>query len=257
MIRKVIGISAALVLLAVAVALVPQRGKAEDTERVLVVNGPKKPVPVSGSVGVSGSVNANVTNTPKVNVTNTPNVNVSALPAVQLAPGTNVGINGTPNVNVANTPTVKLAPGTNVGITGGLSIAPGTVLNVQNAVAVQPVGLGAVFTIHDGTSGSQLVDLLTVPDGKRFVLEDYSGHANLPIGQGLTLVPVHLGLGNEVDVTPAFTGTSAGGGDEFSWGRTARAYAEAGTTVSVGAQRSGTANDASVTVFISGYLVDL
>ena len=48
-----------------------------------MVNGPKKPLPITGVIGVNGPLN--------VNVTNTPNVNVNSLPAVQLAPGTLVG----------------------------------------------------------------------------------------------------------------------------------------------------------------------
>src|SRR4051812_41755274 len=47
MTRKVLGACGALVILALAVALVPQRGKASDIDNVLVVNGPKKPVPVT------------------------------------------------------------------------------------------------------------------------------------------------------------------------------------------------------------------
>src|SRR5438132_3775632 len=104
MLKKAMGIGGALLMLAAAVLVVPQRGKASDIDQVLVVNGPKKPVPVSlgagGSVAITGTVNANVT----------------ALPAVQLAGGTNVGITGTPNVNVANTPTVNLAAGSQVGV---------------------------------------------------------------------------------------------------------------------------------------------
>src|SRR5437868_11891473 len=104
MLRKVIAIGGVLVMLIAAVLVVPQRGKAADVDQVLVVNGPKKPVPVTGNIALSGTAN--------VNVTNTPNVNVTALPAVQLAGGTTVGINGTPNVNVTNTPSVSVAPGT-------------------------------------------------------------------------------------------------------------------------------------------------
>ena len=49
MVRKVIGASSALILLAVTVAVLPQRGKADDVDKVLVVNGPKRPVPVTGA----------------------------------------------------------------------------------------------------------------------------------------------------------------------------------------------------------------
>jgi hypothetical protein len=69
-----------LLALAAAVAMVPQRSKADDVDKVLVVNGAKKAVPVAGNVGITG------------------------LPAVQLAQGTTVVITGTPNANVANSP---------------------------------------------------------------------------------------------------------------------------------------------------------
>src|SRR5947209_8779235 len=47
MLKKTVGVAGALVMLVAAVLVVPQRGKADDVDKVLVVNGPKKPVPVT------------------------------------------------------------------------------------------------------------------------------------------------------------------------------------------------------------------
>lgn len=47
MFKKGIGVAGALVMLAAVVVVTPQRGKASDIDQVLVVNGSKKPVPVT------------------------------------------------------------------------------------------------------------------------------------------------------------------------------------------------------------------
>jgi hypothetical protein len=262
MVRKVIGASSALILLAVTVAVLPQRGKADDVDKVLVVNGPKKPVPVTGNVGVSGTANVNVTNQPTVslapgtgvgvsgtvnaNVTNTPNVNVTGLPAVQLAPGTNVGINGTPGVNVLNQPMVGLAPG--------------SILAATNADALQPVELDVAFSIPDNSDlGS--ANLFTVPAGKRFVLEDFSGEAL--IAPGDSLLSAEIGVGSpsvpvQVRAVPSLTGNFPQLMlDAFFFGRIARGYAEPGATVTATVLRDGTLGKGGVDVAISGYLVDM
>jgi hypothetical protein len=83
MLRSVVGVSGTLLALGAAVALVPQRGRASDVDPVLVVNGPKRPVPVT-LAGGTGSAN--------VNVVNQPTVNLSPDSSVGLAPGTLVGV---------------------------------------------------------------------------------------------------------------------------------------------------------------------
>jgi hypothetical protein len=221
----------------VIVAMLPQRGKADSTKDVVVVNGPSQPVPVSGSIGVSGTVNANVTNTP--------NVNVTALPAVQLAPGTSVGISGTPGVNVLNQPTVSLASGTVVGVT--------------NTSALQPVVLNTLVPLSPGQAGNN-ANAFTVPAGKRFVLEDISGSATLPTGQ--KLLDVALGVGGNpttfVDAPITFRGTAATGVvDVFQFGRPARGYAEAGYTTFASVERDSGTGNGSVFVTVIGYLVNL
>jgi len=237
MLRRAAGVAGTIVMLAAAVAVVPQRGKADSTKDVRVVNPLSQPVPVTGSVALGGTAN--------VNVTNTPDVNVASLPAVQLAAGTTVGINGTPNVNVANQPTVALAPGAIVG--------------ALNANALQPVRKQVEVQFNDGDEGGRVL-AYTVPAGKRFVLEDLSGNAFLPSGQKLVGVSFGLGDGPNtfVHLTPTPTGPDAiAPQDLFEFGRLARAYVEPGDTSFVDAARSSTSGIGGVFVTITGYLIDL
>jgi hypothetical protein len=234
MLRRAIGITGTIVMLAAAAVVVPQRSKADSTKDVLVVNAPNQPVPVSGNVAIGGTAN--------VDVTNTPNVNVASLPAVQLAAGTSVGISGTPNVNVANQPTVRLAPD--------------TVVAAVNANARQLVQTLFEMDIVGGKF-QNAATMYTVPPGKRFVLEDVSGHALLPTGQKLVIAELVLQDPPRITEFPvSFSGTTFGV-DWFLFGRTARGYANPGASVQAIAQRSDSSGDAQVIFNLSGYLVDL
>jgi hypothetical protein len=213
---------------------VPQRGTADSTKDVLVVNAANQPVPVSGNVAIGGTAN--------VNVINAPNVNVASLPAVQLATGTSVGISGTPNVNVANQPTV--------------SIAPGSVLAVSNGDALQPVLTSGKLFVVDGKAGAAGT-IFTVPDGKRFVLEDVSGSAIMPAGQSVNSIQI----GDEVTdmfVPVAFSGPYLiPGFDTYQFGRLARGYWGPGRHVEGIIERNSASGLGSVYFTLTGYLVDL
>jgi hypothetical protein len=74
--RRVIGISGALIAVAVAVSLAPQRGKASDIDNVLVVNGPKRPIPVT-LAGGAGTANVNIVNQPTVSLAPGVSVNIA------------------------------------------------------------------------------------------------------------------------------------------------------------------------------------
>ena len=162
---------------------------------------------------------------------------------VSLAEGTKVGINGTPAVNVANTPTVNLAPGTIVG--------------VRSESAPEPATFVSVFVLHEGERSIN-VPVFTVPAGKRFVLEDFSGNVDLPTGQ--QLFTVSLSVRNVEVVAPAtFVGTHDTPNvdfDVYAFGRPARLYANAGNTVNAQVVREETTGAASVAVSVIGYLVD-
>jgi hypothetical protein len=261
MLRRAVGIAGTIVMLAAAVVVLPQRGKASDIDNVLVVNGPRRPVPVTGNVALSGTASVNVANQPTVslapgtsvgvqgtvnaNVTNTPNVNITGLPAVQLAAGASVGINGTPNVNIANQPTVSIASGAGVG--------------VRNEDALQPVSVNAVGTF---TNSSPInLDVFTVPAGKRFVLEDISGEADMTSGQRIGEL-VLRGSSSRHEVyagPPVFIGTQFGpsGSDVFEFARLARAYFEPGEDVTATAFELGSVSNGQVAIDVHGYLVDL
>jgi hypothetical protein len=243
MLRKVAGLTGGFVMLVAALAILPQRGKADDVDKVLVVNGPKKPVPVTGNVALAGPVDVNVTNTPSVNVTNTPSVNVTNTP--------NVNVTNTPNVNVTGLPAVQLAAGTSVGL------APGTVVGAVDANAHQAVQKLDQFTIPANIT-SLVVTAYTVPAGKRFVLEDFSGSALVPTGQKVTIAGIVAnGASQAMEAVPSFVGPAGGGFDTFVWGRLARVYAEPSTNVQVVVGRNPNADTADVFYALSGYLVDL
>jgi hypothetical protein len=235
MLRKAVGIAGTMVMLAAAAVVVPQRGTADSTKDVLVVNAPSQPVPVTGNVSLGGTAN--------VNVTNTPNVNIVSLPAVQLAAGTNVGISGTPNVNVANQPTVTLAPGVVVG--------------VRDEGARNPFQRITDILLPDGAIGNG-VDLFTVPAGKRFVLDDISGIARLPIGEKLASAYIQFKDSLvEIQAPIAFSGTGPLSEDIYEFGRQARAYGNPGETVAADVARSDASGPASAVFTITGHLVDL
>jgi hypothetical protein len=274
MLRRAFGIVGMLLALAAAVVVVPQRGKADDIDKVLVVNGAKKPVPVTGNIGITG----------------TPNVNVTGLPAVQLAGGTTVGIDGTPNVKVVNSPlpvslqgnasfsgdvivvnspTVHLAPGGTVGVAGtpnvnvtglpAVQLAGDTIVGARNADALQSMQPGEFqTTIQDGNYEQSTI-AFTVPAGKLFVLEDFSGRAFLPFGGKLldARVVATTQASNLAYAVPTFSGTDEKGNGEWVFGRLARCYGAAGTPVLVSAHRDINSGNAEVLFNISGYLVDL
>jgi hypothetical protein len=217
MLRRAIGIAAALVMLAAAVVVVPQRGTADNNKDVLVVNGPNQPVPVK-------------------------------LPA-----GTNVGIDGTPNVNVANTPTVNLAPGANVGITGPLSLAPGTLVDTRIVNdAAQPLEVQVELRIPAGQLVAQ-TDAVTVPPGKRFILEDVSGSAIFPDDHMVTdaylTLPNGQGIAPEIDFVPTPTASGV-----FTFGRAVRGYTD--TKVIAHARRDTIAGEVAAYFTIAGHFVD-
>jgi hypothetical protein len=182
MLRRAAGIAATIALLATAVVIVPQRGKADDVDRVLVVNGPKKPVPVS------------------------------------------------------------LSSGADVSVRNGDALEP-----FQTTVEI-PLNSGSI----DGDTTA-----LTVPAGKRFVLEEISGFALLPSGEKLVDARVRLANAHLLLAAPVNFSGPQEGQDEFQWGRLARAYANPGEQVVVALGRSSTTGDGGAFFTISGYLVDL
>jgi hypothetical protein len=104
---------------------------------------------------------------------------------------------------------------------------------------------------------------VTVPTGKRLVIEYASLRAQLPVGQRLGFqVETRLnGFDGFHSVPTTFLGGFNGVGgpdDEVVAGQDVRLYADPGTTVAVILRRlDGTTDPASVFPVISGHLVDL
>jgi hypothetical protein len=207
-------------------------GNGPPPQDVLVVNTPSQPVPTAaqGTTAVTGNVG--ITGTPNVNVTNSPTVQ-----AQQSGPWT-VGISGTPTVNIGNSPTVQVASSAS---------NPVFVRDVNNAV--QP------FHITLETAG---VNTFLVPAGKRLVIEDVSGYAQVPTQQrGFFIVFTKI-AGDVVftsHIIPAtYSFTYLGAVDYLIANEQVRIYADPNTLVV--AQTSFNLGGAAF-ITISGYFVNV
>jgi hypothetical protein len=174
-------------------------------------------------------------------------VNVVNSPTVHLAPGGTVGIAGTPNVNVTGLPAVQLAGGTIVG--------------ARNADALQFVQVGQAGIARSPGSAIASATLFTVPQGKVFVMEEFSGSALL--GGTKLLSAFVAGLSSpgpgatHIYAVPTFTGVRADGLDVWNWGRLARVYALPNADVHGVGECDSSGGTAVLEFNISGYLVDV
>jgi hypothetical protein len=115
------------------------------------------PVPVSGTVGISGQpVGVNVANTPNVNIANTPSVSIANSPSVNI---------GSP-VTVGN-------PATNPVLTSEAGKAP---YSATCAGAGQIQGRCAIASCT-----------FTVPAGRRLVIQSLTGDANMSVTDTLLI----------------------------------------------------------------------
>ena len=129
----------------------------------------------------------------------------------------NVGINGTPSVQLANN-------------------SPSNPVSVRdvNDPASQPFQRELVAGINTGEFAAS--DSLTVPAGKRLVLEFASETANLPAGQHMwiRIQTTTNGSTNQFTLTPSFLCACGAGGSDFLQGnQELKLYADPGSTVSV------------------------
>lgn len=189
-------------------------------------------------------------------------INPASQPVPTAAQGTTT-IAG--SVSVANTPTVTFAPGASVGIDpasntvqlANTAASPVPVVNINDAG--QPFQAGASIT-QAGTNVS-LLDIATVPTGKRLVIEFISATGQVPVGQHVELMEINTvtdpfgGLTHQLLVhaqPPAVIGDSL-----FRANQQLRLYANAGSQVKALFRRSSNAGNGVFVVTISGYLVDV
>ncbi len=194
--------------------LLPGGGGAKD---VLVVNTAAQPIPVTGSVGITGTANVNVANSPTVK-------------AQQSGPWT-VGISGTANVQVIS------------------SVSnPVYVRDVNNAL--QP--FTQEFDLAVASNALTAVSSFTVPAGRRLVIENVSAEAHVPSGQHARFF-VDESIGHVIPT--AFQG-SLGGQDALAVNAAVKFYFDPGTVfVQVVRDQSGGTGNAFVT--LDGYFVTI
>lgn len=207
-----------------------QTVKADQPDAVIVTN---TPLPVQGTVAATQSGLWNV------GITGTPTVNVGNLGAVHLTD------NGNPlNVHDVDRPTQQ----------------PFSQFIECNLV---PEGQGRPQNFCDPG-----VILPAVPAGKTLVIEDYSGNCEVPTGSVVTLSGFDLftvsatqvGIFSGAVRGPAtLAGTLAATGQtRFVFGRAAKLYAPAGSTLqpTVLSTSTGPTSQGSCMVFLNGYFVN-
>jgi hypothetical protein len=205
----------------------------------------------SGSVGAS--ISAAAAEVIEVRV-----VNTREEPVPTVAQGT-TAVSG--SVSIANSPTVKMAQGTIVGINPSNNAVQ--ITNAESApVAVrdvdfarQPFHQSAEFSFPDGAITR--TTSITIPAGKRLVIEYVSGLLVVPTGQNITKITLGVTLDQQfanhfVARTPV--GDSGFDNELFSVSQQMRVYAD-GLFINI--QRGSATGTASGTVTLSGYLVDI
>lgn len=125
------------------------------------------------------------------------------------------------------------------------------------ATGGQPFQSSLEIKLPAGTAGAN--GAVTVPTGKRLVIEYVSGRGNVPDGQRCWFSVITrlstASTGTEhflpTDQTPA-----AGTKDQSTAGQVVKLYADAGNTVTLRAVRDGSTGDGVARMAVSGYLLD-
>jgi len=170
----------------------------------------------------------------------------------------NVGISGTPNVNVANTPTTNAlqAGSWNVGINGLVQVGnPATnPVQVQDVgrTARQPFQIARLLFIIAGSTGG--VFPVPLPAGRLVVIEQISARATLVTGQLITMsiTSEFGGPGHSVFVVPKPHPFAAG---IFETTRNVRIYAHANSRFEVAVSLNN-AMGGGAEIHLHGYSVD-
>ena len=164
-------------------------------------------------------------------------------------------------------------PDASVQTTAGLTTVTTNSTLTGNGTTASPLGVTSPLTIRDKDNpalqpvqfsgvqigGASSTTILTVPAGKRLVIETVSGNMNILNGQKFLALSVGTTGGGSASqlshyFTPIFTGTQ-GSFDFYSFNHSVRIYADPQTNVVL--SRNTTSSNVSVSVTISGYYVDL
>jgi hypothetical protein len=140
---------------------------------------------------------------------------------------------------------------------GNLGNGPLPVRDVDNGL--QPFHESVGLFLAGGNSGNSET-LLTVPAGKRFILETVSARAELAAVDTPNRVEIITQLGGKPvlhEILLSRQGLNLNGQPVFVGTHSIRAYSDPGTEVKFQFSRSDTTNNASADVTISGYFVDL
>jgi hypothetical protein len=193
----------------------------------------------------------------------TVNANVINQPTVNLTPGTSVGVIGTPNVNISNTPTVNVGnqPTVTLGPGSSVEISGTPTLNFNVDQHREPVYL--FTSIHStGFSSTSGQPFYTVPSGKRLILELLSLQVRIPNGDiesQLGLSPEN-GASATIKIPTTFQ-SSLFGVKSYEATIPIHVYADAGTNLQLFTNRSSTivipAGEQFGNFHAFGYLVNM
>ena len=169
----------------------------------------------------------------------------------------NTTIVGTPSVFVAGNPTVGLHPDFNKVVVANDPSAPAMIRDVD-ARHREPFKLSKSVLVTPGNF-STMTDFLTVPNGKRFVLEGVSAHAVLPAGEKM-LIAVHatepLALPVTVFVPLAHQGTFSSG-DHYLGTEAFTLSVASGGGLTATAARDTLASTVFAEITVVGYFEDV
>lgn len=172
------------------------------------------------------------------------------------------------DVRVINTPaeavpvapqgTTQIAGSVNIGNTPGVQIANENPIEVNDVSAdvlepfVAGIGEGFQFVlIPDGALVGS--DDFTVPEGKILVIEQVSGHLNLPSGQSPAVIDVRVDGGPGVFLSAVLMSASE---NRYQFGGEVRLYAGSGETVEITVGRDDNNGQALYEYGLFGYLVN-
>jgi hypothetical protein len=158
-------------------------------------------------------------------------------------------------VLVINSPSEPV-PVTGMVNVGNLGNSPLPVRDVDNGR--QPFQETTTISLV-GDSGHSTT-IFTVPAGKRFIIETVSAHAELAPVDTPHRIEVITQLGNKTvfhRILVSRQGMDLNGQNVFVGTHYIRAYADPGTDVEFEFSHSNAANNASASITISGYFIDL